>query len=205
MLKILDYGLGNVSAFLNAYKLLNIPAEPAKNKDDLLNASHIIIPGVGSFDHAMSLINNSYMRESLNKIALDAEIPIMGVCVGMQILCNSSEEGVSDGLGWIPGRVKKIDIPNNSLPLPHMGWNDISDEDNCVLLKDINNPKFYFLHSYYFEPLEKSSVDASFNYYSDMPCIVRKSNIFGVQFHPEKSHRFGIQFLKNFANISIKE
>jgi len=128
MIAIIDYGLGNVKAFANAYKRLDIPCTLARHPDDLKNVSKIILPGVGSFGHAMSLLNGSGLRELLDEKVLDEQIPVLGVCVGMQILANSSEEGDSEGLGWIKGHVKKFRPANEQkylFPLPHMGWNNI--------------------------------------------------------------------------------
>ena len=199
MIRVLDYGLGNVKAFLNVFKLLDIDAKSARNSKDLEDCSHIIIPGVGAFDHAIQLINNSGMRDTLEDIVSNESIPVMGVCVGMQILGNHSDEGNLEGLGWIPGKIKKISLNQNDLPLPHMGWNDILGYKKCKLLDSIPDPKYYFLHSYYFDADNNEHIEASFDYGSRMPCIVRNNKIFGVQFHPEKSHEYGINLLKNFS------
>ena len=203
MIKIIDYGLGNIQAFLNAYKSLGIQAESVKVPDSLKDASHLILPGVGSFDQAMSMLNASGMREEISNLVLNKSIPILGVCVGMQILGNHSEEGVTKGLGFIEGAIKKINLNNQKYryPLPHMGWNDIFIKKNTIFNGLEINPKFYFLHSYYFECDNNSSEIASFSYGSDMTCAINKKNIYGVQFHPEKSHHFGVKLLKNFSEI----
>ena len=204
MIKVIDYGLGNVQAFLNTYKILNIDAERACHPTDLADASHVIIPGVGSFDLAMQLFNASGMRDPLENLVVNNNMPVLGVCVGMQILADSSEEGKELGLGWIPGEVKKIEFDQtiSLLQLPHMGWNDVRAKKRSELFLTTNSLfEFYFLHSYYFHPADNTSILATFNYGKDMVCAVSTGNIFGVQFHPEKSHEFGVNLLKNFANI----
>jgi len=203
VIKIIDYGLGNIQAFLNAYNSLGIQAESVKVPDNLKDASHLILPGVGSFDQAMSMLNASGMREEISNLVLNKSIPILGVCVGMQILGNHSEEGVTKGLGFIEGAIKKINLNNQKYryPLPHMGWNDIFIKKNTIFNGLEVNPKFYFLHSYYFECDNNLSEIASFSYGSDMTCAINKKNIYGVQFHPEKSHHFGVKLLKNFSEI----
>ena len=154
MITIIDYGLGNIKAFVNVYDRLNIITKVARNPSDLKNSKKIILPGVGAFDYAMTQLNNSGMRTALEHEVLHNNIPILGVCVGMQMLGKSSEEGTISGLGWIDGTVKKFEIdalPHNA-PLPHMGWNTVMKDSDSPLLKDFkNHSRFYFLHSYYFE------------------------------------------------------
>lgn len=203
MIQIIDYGLGNIQAFLNAYKSLDIKAESVKIPDNLKNATHLILPGVGSFDQAMSMLDSSGMKDEISNLVLNNSIPILGVCVGMQILGNQSDEGSSKGLGFIDGSVRKIKLNNQKYryPLPHMGWNDIFIKKNKIFNELELNPKFYFLHSYHFECDDNSSEIASFSYESEMTCAINKNNIYGVQFHPEKSHHFGVKLLKNFSEI----
>ena len=163
MIRVIDYGLGNVQAFLATYKLLNIKAAIAKVPGDLDDATHLILPGVGSFDLAMTLFEGSGMRETVESLVLNDGIPILGVCVGMQILASSSDEGVELGLGWIPGKVKKIESHRHEevLQLPHMGWNDaVSVVTNPLL----TSAEFYFLHSYYFVPTDEENILAEFEY-----------------------------------------
>ena len=204
MITIIDYGLGNISAFSNVYERLNIPILIAKTADDLKEATKIILPGVGAFDHAMSKLNNSGMRETLEKLVLVHQIPVIGICVGMQMLANRSDEGVLAGLGWITGEVKRFDDSTFSQKrhLPHMGWNDVLPKGKYGLFKNLESEaRFYFLHSYYFAPQSQDHVLAVTDYYGVFASIVRCDNVFGVQFHPEKSHQCGIQLLKNFAEI----
>lgn len=201
MIVIVDYGLGNVSAFKNVYNRLQIPVAIAKNADDLSGATKLILPGVGSFDYAMRKLEMSGMRHNLERLVLEHKVPLLGVCVGMQMLANTSDEGLLPGLGWIKARVKKFNTENN-LILPHMGWNDASSKSCNKLFENMgNDAKFYFLHSYYFDPCNEADAIGTSNYGGEFTCAVQSGNIFGVQFHPEKSHHFGVQLLKNFADI----
>ena len=201
MIKIINYGLGNIRAFLNIYKSLSIDCEVCSSKESLSDSKKLILPGVGSFDWAMQKLNASGMRDKLDELVLSRNIPVLGVCVGMQIMAKSSEEGSEEGLNWIEGgNFHLSSIVKQNIKLPHMGWNDIDIKDS-ILFKNIENPKFYFLHSYFINPENIKNIDAYVNYGAKFPCTISKNNIFGVQFHPEKSHNYGINILKNFANI----
>ena len=185
MIRVIDYGLGNVQAFINAYKLLNIDAAIAKVPGDLDDATHLILPGVGSFDLAMQLFESSGMRVAVENLVSGVGLPILGVCVGMQILASSSDEGEELGLGWIPGVVKRIESHRNDevLQLPHMGWNDaIAIASNPLLM----SAEFYFLHSYHFIPTDKNSILAEFYYGSNMVCVVGKDNVWVFSFIQKK-------------------
>lgn len=202
MIGIIDYGVGNIKAFANIYKSLNFEHKIVQKVKDIDGVKGFILPGVGSFDHAMDRLNNSGLREELEKAVLEKEIPVLGICVGMQMLANTSDEGSSQGLGWIDGVVKKFsrEILGN-MPLPHMGWNEIEISKKCPLLMDLEEkPKFYFLHSFYFCCNKKDDEISTASYGRDFTCIVRHKNIFGVQCHPEKSHHNGIKLLKNFGD-----
>ena len=203
MIKIVDYGLGNILAFQNMCKRLNIATSVAKNADDFHGATKIILPGVGAFDHAMQLLDASGMRGPLDELVLDREVPVLGVCVGMQILAKSSDEGRSCGLGWIDGTVKGFKSLNQpDLLRPHMGWNDVQPTAGSRLFAQLEtDARFYFLHSFYFECARREDVAAVSNYGIDFSSAVSARNIHGVQFHPEKSHQFGAQLLKNFAEL----
>lgn len=204
MITIIDYGLGNVLAFVNVYNRLNIPVSVAKSASDLDNATKLILPGVGSFDHAMQQFEQSGMRQPIELLVLQKAMPLLGICVGMQMLAKFSDEGELPGLGWIDGKVKKFDL--SAMPrgtnLPHMGWNDMKPVVDGGLFKGLEqDARFYFLHSFYFECHQQSNVLAVTDYGGQFSCAVRRDNVYGVQFHPEKSHHFGSRLLKNFAEI----
>jgi glutamine amidotransferase len=204
LITIIDYGLGNILAFQNVYKRLNIEVTIARTPQDLRGASRLILPGVGAFDHAMELLNQSGMRETIDEMVLEKRVPVLGVCVGMQILAHSSTEGQLPGLGWIDGRVRdfKSFPPSSHLPAPHMGWNDVRVASGNKLFDQLEaDARFYFLHSFFFECSRPEDVVAVANYGDDFSCAVNSGNIYGVQFHPEKSHSFGTKLLKNFATL----
>jgi glutamine amidotransferase len=204
MIGIINYGLGNIKAFANIYTRSGIPFMIASRSDDLKKVTKIILPGVGAFDHAMGLLEKSGMRPVLDEIVLVRRLPVLGVCVGMQIMAHTSEEGELPGLGWIGGEVKKFDPARltSATHLPHMGWNNIEPVLKNGLLKDIDAAsRFYFLHSYYFHCQKSENVLAVTDYGGPFASAVHSGNIFGVQFHPEKSHQWGITLLKNFAEL----
>jgi glutamine amidotransferase len=203
MITIINYGLGNLSAFVNVYKRLNIDVQLASTVSDLKKASKLILPGVGTFDQAMNKLNLSGLRNDLDELVIKKKIPIIGICVGMQIMGLKSDEGVLPGLGWIKGKVNRLFFNNKNLPLPHMGWNDIKIKKKSPLIDNLDNyKKFYFLHSYYFQCQNLDDVIANINYGFDFPCIINHENIFGIQCHPEKSHYNGMNLLKNFAELN---
>jgi glutamine amidotransferase len=204
MIHIVDYGLGNVQAILTIYKRLGFEVTRAKTVADLTGASKIILPGVGSFDHAIELLNQSGMRPVLEALVVEDKVPVLGICVGMQLLASASDEGHLPGLGWVPGRVRAFRANEQSarLPLPHMGWNDVQPKPGASLFTGLeSSARFYFLHSYYFDCIEPSHAIATAFYGLDFNCVVSAGNVYGVQFHPEKSHHFGAQLLKNFAEL----
>ena len=204
MITIIDYGLGNIQAFVNVYRRLHIPVSVAKCAADLDGATKLILPGVGAFDHAIERLDASGMRPALDELVQKAKIPVLGICVGMQILADSSDEGSLPGLGWVPGSVRSFKaIPQLSeLPLPHMGWNDVVPSADSALFKGFElESRFYFLHSFFFDCLQPEHIAATSSYGLDFSCAVRADNVYGVQFHPEKSHHFGVGLLKNFAEL----
>ncbi len=204
MIGIVDYGSGNIYAIANLHKRANIPFFISQNPKELLKADKLILPGVGAFDETMKMLNKNGLKEFLNERVLNYKTPIIGVCVGMQILGNNSEEGVEEGFGWISGSVKKIDtaLLKEKPHIPHLGWNSVSIKKETGLFSEINTDRgFYFLHSYYFDCEKNQDITATTQYGREFACGINHENVFGVQFHPEKSHGNGIQLFKNFANI----
>ena len=204
MITIIDYGVGNVLAFQNVFKRLSIPSKIAKCENDLMGSSKLILPGVGHFDYTMSQLNNSGMRDRLDELVLKEKIPVIGICVGMQMMAKKSDEGTLDGLCWIDANVKKFDEAtiNHHTKLPHMGWNDVKPNENHPLFKGLEQQAiFYFLHSYYFKcSYEENSISKT-DYGINFSSSIQHDNIYGIQFHPEKSHSYGERLLKNFANL----
>jgi glutamine amidotransferase len=204
MIAIIDYGSGNVAAITNIYKQLKIPYVITRDLGELANADSYILPGVGAFDATMRYLNDSCIVATLNEQVLVKKKNVLGICVGMQILAESSDEGVLSGLGWIPGRVRKIDasLLPASPKLPHMGWNSIKPKANAPLFSGVDvEHGFYFLHSYYFDATDAANVSATVKYGKEMPCAVARANVFGMQFHPEKSHANGVAIFRNFAEL----
>ncbi len=204
MIVIVDYGLGNIQAFANIYKRLDISVTFARSADDLVNATHIVLPGVGAFDWAMERLNGSGMRGALDRLVLEEKRPVLGICVGMQMMARRSDEGTAAGLGWFDADVRRFDESRiqGKTRLPHMGWNDVAPMSEQDLFNDLgDSARFYFLHSYYFAPHDPADVLATADYGNRFACAVRRGNVYGVQFHPEKSHGWGVQLLKNFAGL----
>ena len=195
---IIDYGIGNIKAFKNIYDKLNINSKIVSRIEQLNNATHLILPGVGTFDWVMSKLNESGLKETLNTLVLKKKIPILGICVGMQIMASQSEEGVLHGLNWIKGKVLKLD---KNIILPHMGWNNVKPVVKSDLFSNIENSEFYFLHSYYYQTEDDKDILTMSEYGDLFTSAINKENIFGTQFHPEKSHKDGIKILENFSRI----
>ena len=203
MIGIIDYGCGNLRAFENVFKKLNVPIKVVTFDEDLANVTALILPGVGAFDFVMESFNKSGMRDSVERKIFDEKLPVLGVCAGMQIMANSSEEGSEAGLGWIGGTVRHFDtsqIPF-STKVPHMGWNTITPAPSEIFSGIESGARFYFVHSYYFSPEVQESIIATSNYGGEFTSAVAKENIYGMQFHPEKSHSAGIQLLNNFSKL----
>ena len=204
MITLIDYGVGNIFAFQNVYKRLDIPTKIAKTKEDLLDAKKLILPGVGSFDYAIRQLNASGMHEKLDELVLEKRVPVIGICVGMQMMGNRSDEGKLDGLKWIDSDILKFDenLIKQRTKLPHMGWNDVTPVKNHPLFIGLEKEAiFYFLHSFYFKCNNPADSIAISEYGLSFSSAVNKGNIYGIQFHPEKSHQYGEKLLHNFAKL----
>lgn len=204
MVTIIDYGVGNLSSIKNMLKKIGVESEVSSDPKVLTSAEKIILPGVGAFDTCAKKLKASGLLEVLNKKVLGERIPVLGVCVGMQLLMNGSEEGVLPGLGWIKGRnvkFRKQDM-SSELKIPHMGWSDVRLHNSSRLFEGLKEEaRFYFVHSFHALLDEEcdAMVYASHGY--SFVAGVEKENILGVQFHPEKSHKFGMMLLANFAAL----
>jgi len=199
---IIDYGLGNLGSILNILHIIGERAAISKDPEEILKADRLILPGVGSFDEGMNNLKDNNLIQTI-KMAANKGIPILGICLGMQLLGEGSEEGNEEGLGLIPFYSKKFSFENSDLKIPHMGWNIISIENDNELtngMKD-SEQRFYFVHSYHAVCKNKENVMMTCDYGDVFAAGVVKNNVYGVQFHPEKSHSFGINLFKNFVGI----
>lgn len=203
MITIVNYGMGNLGSVQNMCKRIGIPSEITGDPEVIAKATKLLLPGVGAFDAAMQKIADSGLRKVMDKKVLDEKVPTLGICLGMQLLTNSSEEGVLPGLGWIPAKTLKfIFSPDSKLKIPHMGWNYVFSKRESQLTNDLpEEPRFYFVHSYYVKCDDEQDVLTTTPYGSDFHSIVQKDNVYGAQFHPEKSHKYGMKLLANFAKI----
>ena len=207
---IVDYGSGNISSVINSFKKasLNLKTNSkikiSSNSSEIFRSDKIILPGQGSFIGCMNGISKiDGLRDCLNQFVIKKKKPILGICVGMQMFADKSfEEIETDGLGWIPGKVKKIDNINNKYKLPHIGWNEIYKKNNSIILDGLEkNSHMYFVHSYEFIPTDKKYITSTTNYSTEIVCSIEKDNIFGTQFHPEKSQKNGLKLIENFINF----
>jgi len=203
VIALVDYGLGNIQAFANIFRRLGLPVVSARTPEELGSATKIVLPGVGAFDWAMRKLDESGMRQMLDDMVLRRGINVLGVCVGMQMMARRSDEGELPGLGWIDAEVRRFSANSSGheLPQPHMGWNDATPTSTDDLFRGMSAPRFYFLHSYYFVPAHSQDTLATTNYGISFVSAVRAGNVYGTQFHPEKSHDWGVQLLRNFAEI----
>ena len=201
MICIIDYGLGNVVAIKNALDLINVESFTSSNIEDIQKCSKFILPGVGTINDAMNKLKNNNLDNFLKDKIKDENTKLLGICVGMQVLANKSEEGNSKGLGLIEGEIVKFNYQKNNR-IPHLGWNFVYEKKNIKLFDDIDDPKYYFLHSYYIKNTNLNT-NVSFSKFGEFKFIaaINYKNIFGVQFHPEKSHNFGLKLFDNFAKL----
>ncbi len=201
MITIVDYGLGNLVSVRNMLKKSGINSVITDKPEEINSAKKLILPGVGSFDNGMKLIKEKGLREILDQKVLVDKIPILGICLGMQLLSKSSEEGIEPGLGWIDAKTIKFEFADNVLKIPHMGWNYISVKKENPLIDKKERQRFFLLVSYYVQCNNQEDIIATSNYGVDFTCAINHENIYGAQFHPEKSLKFGMSVLNNFANL----
>lgn len=199
MIRVLDYGVGNVKALLNVLHSRGVQAERATCPEELRDAAGLVLPGVGAFDHAMQRLNASGLRSELERLVLEEKRPLLGICIGMHMLSQGSDEGIEPGLGWLEGRARRLDSGDAALRLPHMGWNELQVMQLDPLIGAKNRQRFYFLHSFHLDGIARNEIVAKTSYGIEFPSMVRKGTIWGVQFHPEKSHRSGESLLLSFA------
>ncbi|GAA4321347.1 imidazole glycerol phosphate synthase subunit HisH [Flaviaesturariibacter amylovorans] len=201
MTTIVDYGLGNLGSVLNMFKKIGAPAQITADPDVLAKAEKVLLPGVGAFDAAMERLNGTPLREVLDHKALVEKVPTLGICLGMQLLTKGSEEGVLPGLGWIPAFTHRFP-PAEGLKVPHMGWNGVKPATPSPLTAGFDPEyRFYFVHSYYVKAEDRRNAILETTHGVTFDSALQQGNIFGAQFHPEKSHRFGMQLFKNFAAL----
>lgn len=203
MIIIVDYGMGNLGSVFNMFKKVGAQSKISGDLEEISRAEKLLLPGVGAFDAAMSKINEKGLLPILNQKALTEKIPVLGICLGMQLLTNSSEEGNLKGLGWIKASAKKIQSPaNEKIRVPHMGWNVATVSNPSPITKDLPAPsKFYFVHSFSVHVENQSNSMLKTNYGGEFDSGIQNDNIFGVQFHPEKSHKYGMKIFENFWKL----
>ena len=198
MVVIADYGVGNLNSIKNMLKKAGADSVISSDSKVLSSATKILLPGMGHFDNCMKQFNNSGLREIIEEKVIEQKTPVLGICVGLQMMMNSSEEGKEKGLGWISGKTIRLNALNYGIKIPHMGWQEVTPTRKTLLIDNIENPRFYFAHSFYVSPDEQKDILLTVKYGYDFPVGIEKDNIVGVQFHPEKSHNFGMQLLTNF-------
>lgn len=204
MIVIVDYGMGNLGSIQNMLKHIGVKSTISFRKEDIERTKKVILPGVGAFDNGMRNIEKLGILPLLNRKALVEKIPVLGVCLGMQLLTKKSEEGSLPGFGWINGETVrfKFDHTKRFLKIPHIGWNTIKIKKKSKLLKGLDSEsRFYFVHSYHLKCFDPGDILSSTNYSYDFTSILERENIMGVQFHPEKSHKYGMKLLKNFSEL----
>ncbi|PUA27590.1 MAG: imidazole glycerol phosphate synthase subunit HisH [Cellvibrio sp. 79] len=204
MISILDYGAGNTNSVVRMIEKVGGKSQRVSTPGEILNAEKLIIPGVGAYDHGMGQLHENGLIDALNIVALEKKIPILGICLGMQLMCNRSDEGSLPGLGWIDADVLRFS-PDHlaNLRVPHMGWNTLNiSKENALLPLSETERRFYFVHSYRVTCNDASDVVASTHYGEDFVSAFQRNNLVGVQFHPEKSHRFGMSLFRNFLEAN---
>ncbi|MDB5223193.1 MAG: imidazole glycerol phosphate synthase, glutamine amidotransferase subunit [Chitinophagaceae bacterium] len=203
MVTIVDYGVGNLASIQNMLKKIGVSSSITSNENEIGVAEKLILPGVGAFDTCATKLEASGLKNILQQKVIQEKIPVLGICVGMQLLTEKSEEGSLPGLGWIRGKIVRINkdkIPDN-YKIPHMGWSEVNFVKESKLLMNLpDEPRFYFVHSYYAELFDNNDQLLNIDYGYTFTVAIEHDNILGVQFHPEKSHKFGMRIFENFVN-----
>jgi imidazole glycerol-phosphate synthase subunit HisH len=202
MIQIVDYGMGNLRSVLNALEALGAEARISSSAADLRAAERIVLPGVGAFGEAMARLREAGLVEPLREEVLARGKPFLGICLGMQLLADRGfEHGEHDGLGFIPGEVRRIVPSGAELRVPHIGWNAATARASSPLFRELKDPAFYFVHSFHFVPRDRAHASATSDYGGELVVAVERERVFGVQFHPEKSHKAGLRLLRNFLEL----
>jgi glutamine amidotransferase len=203
LITIVNYGLGNLGSVVNMFKRLGVESTVTSDIKEIEQATKLLLPGVGHFDAAMKKIDELNLRGILEEKVMQDKIPILGICLGMQLLTNGSEEGALKGLGWIDAETTRFNFPNNQeLKIPHMGWNSVSISNPCPLTEGFDDAfRFYFVHSYHVDVKNTADSMLKTTFGINYDSGIHKENIYGVQFHPEKSHKYGMKLLGNFAAL----
>lgn len=204
MVVVIDYGMGNLGSIVNTFRRLDTAISVTSDPEEIKDADKIILPGVGSFSKGMQNLDKLNLRSVLEECVLDNKVPFLGICLGMQLLTKKSEEGAAEGLGWIDAETVRFRLSTKTdhLKIPHMGWNALNINDGSSLLENVTrDDRFYFVHSYHVSKINEDNVVATTTYGYDFPSVIQKKNIFGIQCHPERSHKSGLKVLKNFMRL----
>ncbi len=203
MIAIIDYGIGNLGSIQNMIKRMGGKSVITAKPEEIQSAAKLLLPGVGAFDNGMNHLKETGLIDLLNKRVLDEKVPVIGICLGMQLLMESSEEGKEPGLGWVKGKVKKFKFDAGSnLKIPHMGWNLVEPQKQTPLSANLyEESRFYFVHSYYVDCANREDVMFTTKYGIEFTSGLQHGNIYGAQFHPEKSHKFGMRLFENFIKL----
>jgi len=205
VITVVDYGMGNVGSIANMLKKVGVPSQLTADPDQIATADRLILPGVGAFDTAMQRLDDGGLTDAIRQRVLDHGVPLLGICLGMQLLADSSEEGQRSGLGVVPGRVERLQPvgPDGPLPVPHMGWSTVDVVRPHRLLEPLGvDARYYFVHSYAFRCTDADDEVGRTTYGGSFTSVVARGDVVGVQFHPEKSHRHGWALLASFAEVA---